>query len=159
MIDVVEKIASGEFVQAFAVKDKPVTAAVITAEMADVIARDGLVTVVLSPTGELLPETINKGGQVGDYLVVNQVAGYRNEYIVPAQKFGAKYSLLQGNLFAPVEGPKTVYMVPREHPAFELEVSWGGNMHVFGGAAIIPDGDGFYAVNPHEFEATYSIIE
>ena len=156
-------IEAGLFRPLMAAKNRPVFAR-------QAMDQETVTTYIENPNGTLWEET-TKRSNPKDWILTSSIEGRKNQYIISGKKFQSSYRK-QNNIpespdgftYLPIFRIKTFYRVPPSFPEFRLETSWGTPMQVFPGAVLIengnsPDGEPlFYAVNPKEFEATYSIF-
>lgn len=144
--DIKQCILRGEFISVIAEKNKPVSArAGVVGEQIVTLVDDGALT-----------ETTNTVKKDGDMVVTNIIEGCTNSYVVKAEKFAALYSAVAGSpgVFKPVSGPKEVFIIDRD---IQIVAPWGEQMKLRAGAALVPDSDCFYGINPSEFAATYAV--
>lgn len=141
-----------------ATNDKPQfieTYATKTGKVSARLAERGEEIITLIDNGTLV-ETKNKAPlEQAAYVVTNLIDGHKNEYIVKADKFHQLYEEIEHGVYAAKsKTPKLMYRVT-ENTTFKT--SWGEDFNLYADGYLVPDGDGFYGINPKEFAATYSI--
>ena len=146
--DINSAIARGEWKEITAKKDIPIS--VRPGEKGEVVStyvEDGQ-----------LKETQNTVKDDSSFIVTNQIAGHKNEYILTKEKLHKNYLLTDDpSVWMPKGETKKVYVINKN---ISFSPSWGGEMKILKGGVIIPepDGTGFYGIGPKEFQATYSIL-
>lgn len=154
--EIKDLIASGTFTEIKAKKDVSVFAR---------LGKLGEECVTLAEEIEGLVETVNTVKKDGDFIVTNMIDGMQNSYIVSAEKFKELYTPVpeKNGEFKPKlkidesgRDDKTLYITDRD---MQITAPWGSPMFLKAGAALMPDGEGFYGINPKLFKATYRVTE
>ena len=94
-------------------------------------------------------ETTNTASD-GDYVVTNPGG---EEYVVPKEKFLAKYKLVEGNQYAPIAGPVRVIFVTTN---VVFIASWGEEQRIKSGGVIVNNAGSVYGIQGPEFAETYA---
>jgi hypothetical protein len=122
-------------------------------------AKPGEKVTTLVDNGNFI-ETQNTVPTFGAFVVVSNLltnqhcVDVENSYIISKTKFDNLYQRIgTTHHYRPTSGAKKVYVVNED---ISFKAPWGEMFYLKKGGVLVPDGEGFYGINPLEFASTYS---